>query len=120
MDSIATAHGDPSRSGHFEFPAGVGLRLTKGTRLLLNLHLYNANGMLGVRCERNDVDARNMHSCCKPVGQCNLSGCTASNAKLWYIWWSSRRTNYRRRYTWKRSSHYRVHATKLNRRQCYI
>jgi hypothetical protein len=26
----------------FEFPAGVGLRLTKGTRLLLNLHLYNA------------------------------------------------------------------------------
>ncbi|MBA3503612.1 MAG: hypothetical protein M4D80_39940 [Myxococcota bacterium] len=26
----------------FEFPAGIGLRLTKGTRLLLNLHLYNA------------------------------------------------------------------------------
>jgi hypothetical protein len=31
--------GSPS----FEFPAGVGLHLTKGTRLLLNLHLYNAH-----------------------------------------------------------------------------
>jgi hypothetical protein len=29
----------------FEFPAGVGLRLTKGTRLLLNLHLYNATDL---------------------------------------------------------------------------
>jgi hypothetical protein len=26
----------------FEFPAGIGLHLTAGTRLLLNLHLYNA------------------------------------------------------------------------------
>ena len=27
----------------FEFPAGVGLHLAKGTRLLLNLHLFNAS-----------------------------------------------------------------------------
>ncbi|HLL23842.1 MAG TPA: hypothetical protein VK427_17005 [Kofleriaceae bacterium] len=29
----------------FEFPAGVGLRLPAGTRLLLNLHLYNASDL---------------------------------------------------------------------------
>jgi hypothetical protein len=30
-------------SPEFAFPAGVGLHLAKGTRLLLNLHLYNAH-----------------------------------------------------------------------------
>jgi hypothetical protein len=35
-------YGSGVGSPDFVFPAGVGMRLTAGTRLLLNLHLYNA------------------------------------------------------------------------------
>jgi len=36
-------YGSGVGSPDFEFPAGVGLHLTAGTRLLANLHLYNAS-----------------------------------------------------------------------------
>ncbi len=36
-------YGSGVGSPDFVFPAGVGMRLTAGTRLLLNLHLYNAS-----------------------------------------------------------------------------
>lgn len=36
-------YGSGVGSPDFVFPAGVGMHLTAGTRLLLNLHLYNAN-----------------------------------------------------------------------------
>lgn len=38
-------YGSGVGSPDFAFPSGVGMRLTAGTRLLLNLHLYNASDM---------------------------------------------------------------------------